>query len=323
MGSTRVASRASPPPLTHVNGLFPVPLVFPALVGQRTVLRQRVLDELDACTDASLFLVPIDGKRVWRVRCDAGGRNACFEEFDAFDNPSALVDHGIGDEELNLLIVHRLEHSPIQGNHGLFLGDVDNLHQWRVCRLPRDGVAISQRAGIANLLCFSVQDPTYFDLAVTELSGNDNRSFPQQQCTLMYNCRDNVNGRHSGDQRISLDRIRFLVHSAQLSLSAGKTVAVWMSGYQSTPLHRFAGDRPTLLLLDAEHSIVYFVPIRLDTTSAQQHTSCVAAVCKQLSDDRLFVMPTSGVYGSGDVSSADHDMLRSAQTIVQRTQQPH
>lgn len=305
---------SSPPPLGPIDGTVPKKVAFPHLVGCETLLERK----LQTLPNGS-YLLPASETRLWHATKTTNDR-VSIVEYASFPDASALINVGVGDEELRNMIASRLEQNSLR-QIAPSCKLPANLSQWSIVTMPVCGVMIRQQPDRCVFFSLAARHPTYFDLAVT---------MPDSTCvTLAYNHVSERGWAHSYDKNIVFtqpamapgERVgagalfgepNFLLHTVWRSGDLVREQAVvWVSGYQQTPLARFAQNRPTVFLLDHDTETLYYVPVRLDAASVGNNTSCAVVCVRPVPGSQMLqCMLIEGVYAGGDVNRVSVQMMQ-------------
>lgn len=299
--------KSTAPPLGPISGVVPKKVAFPHLVGRVQLLEQRL-----STLPSGMYLVPATSERIWLAKRTDNGI-VDITEYRTFADPEALLNVGIGDEELRNLIASRLEQPALQdAHHSLTLPT--NLAQWRIANMPSHGVAVRPRVNRSFFFSIAARHPTYFDLAAT-FTGNVTVHYDSRRQRNWWHSGD-VNVQFRGEERGSGAGANFLLHALAATVAPTEQATVWVSGYQQTALRRFAENRPTVFLLDMENETLYYVPVRLDQATAGNHTSCAVVTLRPTGNaGEVQCTPVEGCYGGGDVNRVPQQMLHTAASI--------
>lgn len=296
-----------------VDGQTPRVCIYPEMMG--TTFRQFL--ESNDFPDGLCLTVPRNGL-IWKVRKEDGVIRS-IQEWTQFSDPSCLLDAGLDAEQINTLVINRLECEFVRNNRNLNLPS--DINEYSVVRLTD-----SKTFDIEKLTVISIASrvPDYFDLAVTRISINSQNNLEHLKYNNKSSCSSILNLTHSGDVGFTMpsfgeiDGGNHLGHSVTFNHTCNprnfsETCVIWVSGYNRTKLTRFEKNKPTVLLVDSENKVVYFVPIRLDRATAGENTSAAVLTVTVYSDSSLATFRrVEGLYGGGDATSPPTNTISAA-----------
>ncbi|OQE06252.1 hypothetical protein PENVUL_c019G02291 [Penicillium vulpinum] len=170
---------------------------------------------------------------------------------------------------------------------------------FQMLQAPASTFEIPIVSGQIMLLAISERKPTYYDFCLADESYN----------TCCYNTRSTFPGiKHSGDNNSGYDLLQYV--KINKNTLTEKEICVFISGFHLTPITRFLGTSPALLVADHVDKVLYIVPVPLDAATIGDATICCPLVIKRDGDSLICsVLPTA----TTDVKkSCDSNQLKSA-----------
>lgn len=122
--------------------------------------------------------------------------------------------------------------------------------------------------------------PSYYDLGCGNINGQ----------VLCYNSTVNNNFpglQHSGD----LQNGNILLHTIKFTAQMNNEPnCLFVSGYNKNPLHRYIGQRTSVLLVNHQTQTMYMISIPLDKASIGESSICSPVVFKRIGDKVRFII---------------------------------
>jgi len=203
------------------------------------------------------------GKRYLILRTDSG-----FEEIDITDIPSKNFMSSVNLENIADIITQRVDKN------------LPEFKDFQVVLLNSgQGIFLPYGEGKICMFCISARKPTYFDLCLY---------VQDEQKILTYNNKSIPGFRHSGDKTANAvtSSSNGLRHTISIvSPNEDKVILPHVVGYNKNPLHRYEKEVPTMVLVDHENKILYFVPIPLDKVTIGDATLCIPLVGRRIGDN--------------------------------------
>ncbi len=209
--------------------------------------------------------------KVLQVYTGSGNEDDAFTEVDLTDKPASYFTDATSLNTVgSLLYTRMMAHSQNLAEESTYT----------VVSSTESFVDIPLVPGKIAFFALSLfSQPTYYDLAVgtsrAEILCYNSHTIPGLQGLW-----------HSGDKRGGT----VLLHSLQMekNLCDNEPFVVFVSGYTSQHLHRYAAQNPAVLIVNHDTRTLYLVPVPLDRASIGDATVCCSAVGRRLGDKIRF-----------------------------------
>ncbi|KAJ5382182.1 hypothetical protein N7517_000093 [Penicillium concentricum] len=228
---------------------------------------------------------PFSPERLLLCRTESG-----IDEIDISPYPDGFFSKAVDMGEMGEILLRRMAGYP--SHLGVF-------EDFQILQAPASTFKIPIVSGQITLLAVSERTPTYYDFCFADASSN----------VCCWNARRTFPGMtHSDDIYVKNDLLDY-VKIAKESFTE-KELCVFISGFNSTPITRFLGTHPALLVADHVDKVLYIVPVPLDKATIGQATICCPLVIKRDGDSLICsILPTA----TTDLKiSANGDRLESA-----------
>ncbi|KAJ5158019.1 uncharacterized protein N7500_007670 [Penicillium coprophilum] len=170
---------------------------------------------------------------------------------------------------------------------------------FQILQAPAPTFKIPIVSGQITLLAVSERTPTYYDFCFADASNN----------VCCWSARKTFPGMtHSGDIYARKDLLAYVKFDKDSFTK--EELCVFISGFRSTPITRFLGTHPAVLVADHVEKVLYVIPVPLDEATIGQATICCPLVIKRDQDSLVCsILPTA----TKDLMiSANGDKLKSA-----------
>jgi len=162
-----------------------------------------------------------------------------------------------------------------------------------------------------QVLCFALslsQRPSFYDAIVINGSAD----------VLCYAATKNTSIRglkHSGDM-VGAGSVLLHTLIPEKNMTSD-SIAVGVSGYTNTALHRYKAQNPAVLLVNHDAKVLYLIPVPLDAASIGNATLCLPLVLKREGDVVRATVLTNppvqeGIYASGSQMAKARGTVRDA-----------
>ncbi|KAJ5888225.1 hypothetical protein N7495_008266 [Penicillium taxi] len=176
--------------------------------------------------------------------------------------------------EMGETLLHRM--SKFKSNLGVF-------EDFQIMQAPASTFKIPIVSGQIMIFALSRCLPTYYDFCLADASYN----------TCCYSAMDTFRGiRHSGDIKSGEDLLQY--STIQSDNLVEKELCVFISGFHLTPITKFLGTNPALLVADHVEKVLYIIPVPLDAATVGDATICCPIVIKRDGESLICsVLPTA------------------------------
>ncbi|KAJ5433883.1 hypothetical protein N7491_004478 [Penicillium cf. griseofulvum] len=151
-----------------------------------------------------------------------------------------------------------------------FQSHLDVFKDFQIQQAPASTFKIPIVSGQITVLAVSERTPTYYDFCFADASCNT-------CCWLERNTFPGIE--HSGDIYTGNNLLDYV--KINKDTLTEKELCVFISGYSKTPITRFLGTHPALLVADHVDKVLFIVPVPLDTATIRKATICCPLVIKR------------------------------------------
>ncbi|OQE20104.1 hypothetical protein PENFLA_c017G09553 [Penicillium flavigenum] len=205
---------------------------------------------------------PFSPERLLLCRTDSG-----IDEIDISSYPDDFFFNAVDLGEMGETLLRRM--AGFKSYLGIF-------EDFQILQAPAPTFKIPIVSDQITILAVSKRKPTYYDLCFADASY-------KACCWRATNTFPGIS--HSSDVTNGNDLLHF-VKIKKEALSE-KEICVFISGYHLTPITRFLGTHPALLVADHVDKVLHIVPVPLDAATIGDATICCPLVIKR---DRDFLI---------------------------------
>ncbi|KAJ5826555.1 hypothetical protein N7447_003318 [Penicillium robsamsonii] len=212
---------------------------------------------------------PFSPEQLLLCRTESG-----IDEIDISPYPDDFFSKAVDMGEMGEILLRRMAGYP---------SHLEVFENFQILQAPASTFKIPIVSGQITLLAVSERTPTYYDFCFADASSN----------VCCWNAEHTFPGiTHSGDLYVENDLLDY-VRINKDSLTE-KELCVFISGFNSTPITRFLGTHPALLVADHVDKVLYIVPVPLDKATIGQATICCPLVIKRDGDSLICsILPTA------------------------------
>ncbi|KAJ5192148.1 hypothetical protein N7449_008290 [Penicillium cf. viridicatum] len=236
---------------------------FDPLATSKVRIRE-ILDELPVGSAH-----PFSPQRLLLCRTEAG-----VDEIDISSYPDDFFFNAVDMGEMGEILLRRM--AAFQSHMGIF-------ENFQILQAPASTFKVPIVSDEIMILAVSERTPTYYDFCVADASYN----------ACCWNAKNTFPGiTHSGDITNGQDLAHYL--KIKKETATEEELCVFISGYELTPITKFLGTHPALLVADHVDKVLYIVPVPLDAATIGDATICCPLVIKRDADSLICsVLPTA------------------------------
>ncbi|OQD67451.1 hypothetical protein PENPOL_c003G04928 [Penicillium polonicum] len=238
-------------------------IFFDPLATSKVRIRE-ILDELPVGSAH-----PFSPERLLLCRTEAG-----VDEIDISSYPDDFFFNAVDMGEMGEILLRRM--AAFQSHLGIF-------ENFQILQAPASTFKVPIVSDEIMILAVSERTPTYYDFCVADASYN----------ACCWRARETFPGiTHSGDITKGQDLAHYLKINKETLTE--EELCVFISGYELTPITKFLGTHPALLIADHVDKVLYIVPVPLDAATIGDATICCPLVIKRDADSLICsVLPTA------------------------------
>ncbi|KAL2704854.1 hypothetical protein AAEP93_000104 [Penicillium crustosum] len=236
---------------------------FDPLATSKVRIRE-ILDELPVGSAH-----PFSPERLLLCRTEAG-----VDEIDISSYPDDFFFNAVDIGEMGEILLRRM--AAFQSHLGIF-------ENFQILQAPASTFKVPIVSDEIIILAVSERTPTYYDFCVADASYN-------ACCWIAKHTFPGIT--HSGDITNGQDLAQYL--KLKRETATEEELCVFISGYELTPITKFLGTHPALLVADHVDKVLYIVPVPLDAATIGDATICCPLVIKRNADSLICsVLPTA------------------------------
>ncbi|KAJ5493605.1 hypothetical protein N7463_009692 [Penicillium fimorum] len=228
---------------------------------------------------------PFSPERLLLCRTEIG-----IDEIDISPYPDDFFSKAVDMGEMGEILLRRM--AGYSSHLGVF-------EDFQIVQAPASTFKIPIVSNQITILAVSERTPTYYDFCFADASSN----------VCCWNAKRTFPGLiHSGDFYLENNLLDYV--KIDKDSFTEKELCVFISGYHSTPITRFLGTHPALLVANHVDKALYIIPVPLDKATIGQATICCPMVIKRDGDSLICsILPTA----TTDLKkSANGSILKSA-----------
>ncbi|CRL26725.1 unnamed protein product [Penicillium camemberti] len=236
---------------------------FDPLATSKVRIRE-ILDELPVGSAH-----PFSPERLLLCRTEAG-----VDEIDISSYPDDFFFNAVDIGEMGEILLRRL---------AIFRSHLGIFENFQILQAPASTFKVPIVSDEIMILAVSERTPTYYDFCVADASYN----------ACCWSAKNTFPGiTHSGDITNGQDLAQYL--KIKRETPTEQELCVFISGYELTPITKFLGTHPALLVADHADKVLYIVPVPLDAATIGDATICCPLVIKRDADSLICsVLPTA------------------------------
>ncbi|KAJ5592172.1 hypothetical protein N7537_009076 [Penicillium hordei] len=239
----------------------------------------RIREILDELSVGSAH--PFSPERLLLCRTEAG-----VDEIDISSYPDDFFFNAVDMGEMGEILLRRM--AAFQSHLGIF-------ENFQILQAPASTFKVPIVSDEIMILAVSERTPTYYDFCVADASYN----------ACCWNAKRTFPGiTHSGDITNGKDLAHYL--KIKKETTTEEELCVFISGYELTPITKFLGTHPALLVADHVDKVLYIVPVPLDAATIGDATICCPLVIKRDADSLICsILPTA----TTDIKKSCYDKI--------------